>query len=155
LKAAGNAALVVAGPRQPASVHALAHLMNQTLGAPVTYTKAPDHADSGVDALKALVGEMSSGAVSTLVILGGNPAYTAPADLQFTAAMSKVANSIHLGADVDETASAAKWHVPEAHYLEAWGDTRAMDGTFAVQQPMIQPLFGGRSAIEIMALLLG
>jgi len=102
-----------------------------------------------------LVGEMGSGQVSTLVILGGNPAYTAPADLQFAAALSKVANSFHLGADVDETAAAAKWHLPEAHYLEAWGDARSADGTVAVQQPMIEPLFGGRSAIELMALLLG
>ena len=65
---------------------------------------------------------MTGGQVSTLVILGGNPAYTAPADLQFAAALAKVANSIHLGADDDETAAAAKWHLPEAHYLEAWGD---------------------------------
>jgi MoCo/4Fe-4S cofactor protein with predicted Tat translocation signal len=158
LKAAGANALVVAGPRQPASVHALAHLINQTLGAngsTVTFTKGSDHADSGVEALKALVAEMNSGQVSTLVIFGGNPAYTAPADLQFAAALSKVANSIHLGQEPDETAMAAKWHLPEAHYLEAWGDSRALDGTVAIQQPMIEPLFGGKSAIELMALILG
>jgi len=157
LKAAGKEALVVAGPRQPALVHALAHQINQTLGvATVTYTKASaaDRVDSGVDALKTLTGEMTGGQVSTLVILGGNPAYTAPADLQFGAALAKVANSIHLGAYDDETAAAAKWHLPEAHYLETWGDARSTDGVVAIQQPMIEPIFGGRSCIEVMAVLL-
>ncbi len=156
LKAAGSGALVVAGPRQPASVHALAHLINQTLGsAAVTYTKpAAEKVESGVDALKTLAGEMSSGQVSMLVILGGNPAYTAPADLQLTTALSKVANSIHLGLEEDETAAAAKWHVPEAHYLESWGDARTSDGVAAVQQPMIEPLYGGRTAAEIVALII-
>lgn len=157
LKAAGKEALVVAGPRQPAMVHALAHQINQTLGAAtVTYTKASttDRVDSGVDALKALTGEMTGGQVSTLIILGGNPAYTAPADLQFGAALAKVANSIHLGAENDETAAAVKWHLPEAHYLEAWGDAQSADGVVAIQQPMIEPIFGGKSAIEVMAVLL-
>jgi len=130
LKAAGKEALVVAGPRQPAIVHALAHQINQTLGAvTVTFTKAAaaDRVESGVDALKTLTGEMTGGQVSTLIILGGNPAYTAPADLQFGAALAKVTNSIHLGAEDDETAAAAKWHLPEAHYLEAWGDARSIE----------------------------
>jgi len=157
LKGAGKDALVVAGPRQPAIVHALAHQMNQTLGAAtVTYTKAAaaDRVDSGIDALKTLTGEMTGGQVSTLIILGGNPAYTAPADLQFGAALAKVANSIHLGAYDDETAAAAKWHLPEAHYLETWGDARSTGGVVAIQQPMIEPIFGGKSSIEVMALLL-
>jgi molybdopterin-containing oxidoreductase family iron-sulfur binding subunit len=110
--------------------------------------------ESGVAALKALAGELNSGQVSAIIIVGGNPAFTAPADLQFAAAIAKAANSIHLGADVDETAMAAKWHVPEAHYLETWGDARSTDGTVAIQQPMIEPLYGGRSAIELLALLL-
>ena len=149
----------MAGPRQPAVVHALAHQINQTLGAAgttVTFTKAAtaDRVESGVDALKTLIGEMTGGQVSTLIILGGNPAYTAPADLQFGAELAKVANSIHLGVEDDETAAAAKWHLPEAHYLEAWGDARTTDGVAAIQQPMIEPLFGGKSAIEVMAVLL-
>jgi len=159
LKAAGKEALVVAGPRQPAVVHALAHQINQALGAAgetVTFTKpaTTDRVESGVDALKTLTGEMTGGQVSTLIILGANPAYTAPADLQFGAALAKVANSIHLGAENDETAAAAKWHLPEAHFLEAWGDARSIDGVAAIQQPMIEPIFGGKSAIEVMALVL-
>jgi len=160
LKAAGKDALVVAGPRQPAVVHALAHQINQTLGAngsTVLFTKPAmggDRVESGIDALKTLTGEMTGGQVTTLVILGINPVYAAPADLQFGAALAKVANSIHLGAEADETAAAAKWHLPEAHYLEAWGDAQSSDGVTAVQQPMIEPIFGGKSAIEVMAVLL-
>jgi MoCo/4Fe-4S cofactor protein with predicted Tat translocation signal len=153
LKAAGPDALVIAGPRQPASVHALAALINQNLGSTcVTYTKPVlENADSGVDALKTLAGEMSSGQVSTLVVLGGNPVYTAPADLQFAVAMSKVATSIHLGQEVDETAVAATWHIPEAHYLESWGDAATSEGLAAIQQPMIEPMYGGKTAAEIVS----
>ena len=154
LKAAGAEALVVAGARQPAIVHALAAAINQSLGsAAVSYVKS-DKTDFGVEALRSLATEMTSGQVQTLVILGGNPAYTAPADLQFAVSVSKVANSIHLGLDDDETAAAVKWHIPEAHFLESWSDARSADGTAAIQQPLISPLFDGKTAAEIVALLI-
>jgi molybdopterin-containing oxidoreductase family iron-sulfur binding subunit len=152
LKAAGAEALVTAGPRQPASVQALAALINEKLGsACVTYTKPViEKTNSGPDALKTLAGEMSAGKVSTLVILGGNPVYSAPADVQFAAALSKVATSIHLGAEDDETAAAATWHIPEAHFLESWGDEATSEGLAAIQQPMIEPMYGGKTAAEIV-----
>jgi MoCo/4Fe-4S cofactor protein with predicted Tat translocation signal len=157
LKSAGAAGLVVAGPRQPATVHALAHLINQSLGsAAVTYLKpASDQAGFGLDALKALAAEMNSGQVSTLVILGGNPVFTSPADLKFGEALGKVATSIHLGLEEDETAAASKWHVPEAHYLESWGDARTPEGAVSIQQPLIDALYGGKTAAEMVALLAG
>ena len=160
LKAAGNQALVVVGPRQPAVVHALAHQINQALGAngqTVAFTSAarPDRVDAGVEGLRTLTGAMNAGQVSAIIIVSGNPAYTAPADLQFASALAKVATSIHLGMQVNETAAAAKWHLPEAHYLEAWGDTRTTAGVAAIQQPMIEPLYGGKSAIELIAQLAG
>ncbi len=153
LKAAGAEALVVAGPRQPASVQALAALINEKLGSQcISYTKPViEKTNSGVDALKALAGEMSAGQVSTLVMLGGNPVYSAPADLQFAVALSKVANSIHLGAEDDETAAAATWHIPQAHILESWGDEATSDGLAAIQQPMIEPMYGGKTALEIVS----
>jgi molybdopterin-containing oxidoreductase family iron-sulfur binding subunit len=153
LKSAGENALVVAGPRQPASVLALVAAINEKLGsACVTYTKPViDKSDSGVDALKTLTGEMAAGQVSTLVILSGNPAYSVPADLQFAVALSKVANSIHLGAEEDETAAAATWHIPEAHFLESWGDEASSEGSAALQQPMIEPMYGGKTAAEIVS----
>ena len=153
LKAAGAEALVVAGPRQPASIHALTALINEKLGSQcISYTKPViDKTNSGVDALKALTSEMAAGQVSTLVVLGRNPVYSAPADLQFAVALSKVANSIHLGAEDDETAAAASWHIPQAHVLESWGDEATSDGVAAIQQPMIEPMYGGKTALEIVS----
>ncbi|HEY1757244.1 MAG TPA: TAT-variant-translocated molybdopterin oxidoreductase [Bryobacteraceae bacterium] len=159
LKAAGKDALVITSPRQPPIVHALALLMNETLGSlgnTIEIVKAAeeDRVESGPEALKALSGEMSSGQVSTLVMLGGNPVYTAPADTQFGTNLAKVATSIHLGYDPNETAAMSKWHLPEAHYLESWGDA-VSGGIASIQQPMIEPIFGGRTASEIVALISG
>src|SRR5215469_8855074 len=160
LKAAGPEALVITSPRQPPVVHALAFLMNQTLGSlgkTIEFYKASseDRVEAGVDALKDLTAELNSGQVSTLAILGGNPAYTAPADLQFAAAISKAANSIHLGPDENETAAAAKWHFPESHFLESWSDGITATGVASIQQPVIEPIFGGRNVAELLALIVG
>lgn len=146
-------AIVLAGPRQPAVVHAVVALINQTLGnagETVLYTKEDRRP---VSALKELVGELNSSAVKALVVLGGNPVYDAPADLAFGDAMKKAGNSIHLGAEVNETAVAAKWHLPESHYLEAWGDVANLDGTVSLVQPLIEPLFGTKSAVEVAGFL--
>ncbi|HUS08750.1 MAG TPA: 4Fe-4S dicluster domain-containing protein, partial [Bryobacteraceae bacterium] len=159
LKEHQGKSVVVAGPRQPAAVHALAFLMNQSLGNIGTtvsfYKAASDQTVSQLDALRGLVGEMSRGQVSHLVMLGGNPVYTAPADFDFPANLKKVANSVYLGFEPDETAVASKWLIPEAHFLESWGDVVAPDGTVTFQQPMIEPLFGGKTAAEVVALLTG
>jgi MoCo/4Fe-4S cofactor protein with predicted Tat translocation signal len=157
LKAHAGASLVVAGRRQPAVVHALAHLMNQALGntgQTVTFTKAETGAAS-LGGFAALAGEMSRGEVKTLVVLGGNPVYNAPSNFQFEANLKKVAVSIHVGLEQDETAAQANWHVPEAHYLETWGDGRAPNGAVSIQQPMIEPLYGSKSSAELLALLAG
>ena len=146
--------IVVAGPRQPAIVHALVASINQQLGnvgETVTYTKAAKPGTGIVELSKELAGSK----VQTLVILGGNPAYDAPADTDFANAMKKAANVIHLGYDTNETAAAANWSIPEAHFLEAWGDLRHVDGTASIQQPMIEPMFGGKTAAEIIAVLVG
>ena len=96
---------------------------------------------------------MKGGAVQTLVVLGGNPVFDAPADLDFASAMAKVPHSIALGHTVDETSSKAEWHIPRAHYLESWGDARAVGGTLSVVQPLILPLFGGRTPVEVLGLM--
>ncbi len=98
---------------------------------------------------------MTAGAVQTLVVLGGNPVFDAPADLDFAAAMAKVPHSIALGHSVDETSSKTEWHIPRAHYLESWGDARAVGGTLSVVQPLILPLYGGRTAAEVLGLMVG
>lgn len=159
LRSSGNAALVIAGDRQPPEIHALAHAINAHLGAlgnTVLLVPAParvvaDHAAS----LGELVQRMHAGTVATLVILGANPAYTAPAELDFAAALAGVPFSLHHGLYVDETAMLCGWHVPAAHALESWGDVRDVDGTVTLQQPCIAPLYDGRSAHEVLATLRG
>ena len=149
-----GASIVVAGEWQPPMVHALAHLLNQTLGNvgnTIAYAETAEaHPTNQMQALRELVTEMKSGAVETLFILGGNPVYTAPADLEFGQALANVKRSIHLGLDQDETAARCTWHIPETHYLESWGDARAFDGTVSLMQPLIAPLYDGKSAYEIL-----
>jgi len=159
LSASRGAALVHAGPTQPPSLHALVHAINDALGAPgqtVTYIEPveADPVDHG-GSLKGLVADMAAGRVDTLLILGINPAFTAPADLDFAGALGKVPFSVHLGTDVNETAILCTWHVPEAHELERWGDARAFDGTVTIQQPQIRPLWGGWSPHELLAVFNG
>ncbi len=152
----GRAVLVV-GARQPAHVHALAALINASVaGETVKYTRAfEEKFEAGLTSLKSLVDDANAGKVNTLVILGGNPVYNAPADLKFRESLSKVQNRIHLGLYQDETAAECNWHVNEAHYLECWGDGRAYDGTASIQQPLIAPLHNGKSALEVLAVLSG
>ncbi len=156
LLAARGAALVAAGRAQPPAVHALVLAMNQALGAvgrTVTLVPLTDVGWGGTEELVALVEAMRRGEVDTLVMLGGNPAYNAPADLGFADALGQVPHSLHLSDRVDETSALAGWHLPRAHFLEAWGDARAADGTPSVAQPLIAPLHGGKSAVEILGLL--
>jgi molybdopterin-containing oxidoreductase family iron-sulfur binding subunit len=148
---------VVAGDTQPPLVHALAHAMNEALGnvgTTVTYTQTAEARPANqLAGLKELVGEMNAGSVSFLLILGGNPVYTAPGDLKISDALAKVGLRAHLGSHQDETAAQCHWHIPEAHFLESWSDVRASDGTVTIIQPLIAPLYGGRSAHEIVAAL--
>jgi MoCo/4Fe-4S cofactor protein with predicted Tat translocation signal len=150
--------LIVAGDRQPAAVHAAVCALNTSLGntgKTVSYYETRDAALPSVGSLASLVSAMNAGTVQTLVVLGGNPVFDAPADLDFATAMAKVPHSIVLGHSVDETSSKAEWHVPRAHYLESWGDARAVGGTLSVVQPLILPLFGGRTAVELLGLIVG
>ena len=105
--------------------------------------------------LAELVSDVKAGSVETLLILGGNPAYDAPADFGFTELLPKIARTIHFGLYPNETAARCHWHIPEAHPLESWSDARALDGTVTIVQPMIEPLFAGRSRHELLSALLG
>jgi molybdopterin-containing oxidoreductase family iron-sulfur binding subunit len=133
--------LVVAGKQQPPLVHALAHAMNEALGnvaQTVVYTTpvAAEPLDQ-LASLRTLVEDMASGKVELLVILGGNPVYTAPADFAFAQHLARVPLCVHLGLYVNETSALCHWHIPETHYLEAWGEARAYDGTVSLMQPLI------------------
>ncbi|MBY0528255.1 MAG: TAT-variant-translocated molybdopterin oxidoreductase [Gemmataceae bacterium] len=148
--------LVIAGDRQPPEVHALAQAINYKLGnfgTTVLHTTPAEEAHGA--SLAELAQDMHAGKVSTLLVLESNPVYTAPPDLEVAAGMRKVPLCIHLGLYRDETADLCHWHVPAAHYLESWGDARAYEGTASVIQPLIAPLYGGKTSLELLAALLG
>jgi molybdopterin-containing oxidoreductase family iron-sulfur binding subunit len=157
LQANRGASLIIAGEGQPPIVHALAHAMNDALGntgATVTYTETAEAQPMDqLAALRELAGEMHAGTVQLLLILGGNPVYTAPVDLNFAEAMGQVEMRAHLSLHEDETSALCHWHIPEAHFLEMWSDVRADDGTVSIIQPLIAPLYGGRSAHEVVSAL--
>jgi len=150
-----GASLVIAGDQQPEEVHALAHAMNHALGAvgaTVFYTEPVEARPMDqVASLNDLAADMDAGRVQTIVILGCNPVYDAPADLAFGEKLLKAGRRIHLGAYPDETSELCQWHVPMAHFLESWSDARAFDGTASIIQPLIAPLYTGKSAHELIA----
>ena len=145
--------VVAAGPRHPAVVHALAAWMNDALGnsgetVVLVAETAPDRS------ITALAADMAGGKVETLLVLGGNPAYDGFADHAFAETLGKVPNVWRLGARYDETSAASGWHLPMAHPFEAWSDSRAWDGTTGVVQPLILPLYDGKTSAELLASLL-
>ncbi len=159
LQSAGAASVVIAGAYQTPGVHALAHAINAHLGAvgsTVTYTEAVDAEPvDQLASIQELVSDMWAGEVDTLLILGGNPSYDTPADVNFAGGLDQVGLRIMSTLADNETSLNCHWRLPAAHYLEAWGDIRAKDGSLLLQQPMIEPLFLGKSALELLAMLLG
>ncbi len=159
LKANAGKSVVIPGLYQDESVTALAHAMNAALGntgktvivssEPATPLPSDQTAD-----LKSLVADLNAGKVNWLVLLNTNPIYNAPADLGFADAINKAGIVVHLGSGLDETGQIAHWHIPAAHYLEAWSDVRAYDGTVSIVQPMIEPLYGGKTAHDVLQSLL-
>jgi molybdopterin-containing oxidoreductase family iron-sulfur binding subunit len=153
--------LVVVGDQQPPAVHALGHALNAKLGnvsRSVFYTDPVDaNPVNQAESIKDLVSDINAGKVDALVILGGNPAYDAPADLDFANVLKngRIPLRVHLGLYQNETAELCQWHVNQTHELEAWGDARAYDGTVSIIQPLIAPLYDGKSALEFVALLSG
>jgi MoCo/4Fe-4S cofactor protein with predicted Tat translocation signal len=149
-----GSSLVVAGEYQPAAVHALAHAINATLrnvGSTVYYTEPLGNDAGNLESMRELCAEIDHGKVDLLLILGGNPVYDAPYDYDFVNKLKKVANSIHLSLYFDETSAWCQWHVAESHFLEAWGDARAHDGTASILQPLISPLYFTHSALDMIA----
>ncbi|MCA8988210.1 MAG: TAT-variant-translocated molybdopterin oxidoreductase [Planctomycetaceae bacterium] len=152
--------LLVAGPRQPAEVHAICLELNGLLGNLGKTVVALANQQVGsqqpqAEQLQGLVADLKSGAVKSLMILGGNPAYDVPAEFGLAELIAQVPVSVRLGLYDDETSDLCSWYLPEAHDLEAWGDGRSWDGTVTLRQPLIEPLHRGWSDIEFLATLLG
>ena len=159
LKAAGGRSILVAGLWQSTRVQHLIHLIHERLGCvgeTIHYTEPAAYASVGLqESLTALLEKIKAGEVKTLVILGGNPVYSAPPELQFSEHLQRVPLRIHLSAYEDETSRLCHWHLPQRHPLEAWSDLRAADGTTSLVQPLIAPLYDGHSAHELVAVLAG
>ncbi len=158
LKANAGKSIVITGETQSAAQHALVLAINNALGnlgKTVTFTAPVAPAATGNAGLKALVDEINAGAVSLLVISDANIVYNAPGDIDVKSALAKVATVVHHGLYADETSEGAAWHINGAHYLESWGDSRAFDGTAAIQQPLIAPLYEGKTLLEVVAALSG
>jgi len=153
--------VVIVGDHQPAEVHAVAHAINAQLGnvgKTIFYSEPVDaNPINQTESLKELVADMNAGKVDLLIILGGNPVYDAPADLNFADALksNKAPLRVHYGLYQDETAELCQWHVNATHELEAWGDARAYDGTVGIIQPLIAPLYQAKSPLEFVAMLSG
>jgi Fe-S-cluster-containing dehydrogenase component len=146
-------ALVLAGRTMPPEIHALSHWINARLNAPVDLIEPVDagHAES----LKALADDLAARKVETLIIVGANPAYDSPGELQLGGLIGAVPFSAHLGLYGDETALRCRWRLPMSHPLESWSDLRAFEGTASIVQPLIRPLYDSRTAHELLAILLG
>jgi len=169
LLAHNGSSLVVVGETQPPAVHALAHALNASLGAvgnTVTYIDPVEaQSQDNVASLKTLVSAIDKSEIDTLLILGGNPVYSAPADFDFGTRLVNFSNvknadgsfknfSSHLSSHYDETAFRCQWHVPESHFLESWSDIRAWDGTATIIQPIIAPLYNSHTPHDIVTTLL-
>ena len=159
LQASRGKSIVVAGPQQPPEVHVIAHELNAKLGnagQTLEYIEPiePNPVEQ-MESLGDLIKDMQAGAVDLLLIAGGNPVYTAPADLEFAKHLANVRLRIHFSLYEDETSEVCHWHIPETHYLESWGDMRSDDGTTTIMQPLINPLYAGKSAYELLSAFLG
>ena len=151
LMAHKGTSVVVAGHRQPLAVHLLANAINDRLGnigQTVVYQDSPD---TGEGTIAELAAALNAGQVESLVVIGGNPVYNAPAELDWAKTQRKAKTIVRLGYYEDETAAVTDWHLPLTHYLESWGDVRSSDGTLVAIQPLIAPLFDGMTELEFLA----
>jgi molybdopterin-containing oxidoreductase family iron-sulfur binding subunit len=155
LRAHAGECLVVAGAHQSPAVHAIVYALNSALGNLGKTVDFVEVAAPGASTISALATAIQGGSVKTLIVLGGNPAYNAPADLEWSKLQQSVPEVIRFGYYVDETSALTTTHIASAHYLESWGDARTVDGTIVPVQPMILPLFNGLTEIELLAHILG
>jgi MoCo/4Fe-4S cofactor protein with predicted Tat translocation signal len=148
--------LVLLGNRYPAPIQALTYAINNALeafGATIQVLTAQKIKGGTI---QDLAKDVKAGTVKRLFILAGNPAYTAPADLEWAEQIQKqIPEVVQLGFWENETSANVRWFVPEAHFLEAWGDQRDPNGTYLPVQPMILPLFGGWSQLDLLSKLVG
>ena len=151
--------VVIAGDNQPPNVHALAHSLNHFLGNTgntVTFAKSAEASPiNQLASLRELTEDLVNNRADTVIIIGGNPVFNSPVDFNFDDALAHAHFRVHLSPEVNETSRLCDWHIPENHFLESWGDARAFDGTISLTQPLIVPLYHGKSALELVEAMIG
>ncbi|MDQ6710346.1 MAG: 4Fe-4S dicluster domain-containing protein [Candidatus Dormibacteraeota bacterium] len=157
LSANRGGAFIMAGRALSPQTAALVHWINARLHAPVDLIEPVSRTPGGREAgtLPDLTRALQSGAVDQFVVIGANPGYDAPADLEFAKHSAKAGFRLHVGRYVDETAALSTWHIPQTHDLEAWSDLRSIDGTASIVQPLIRPLYRTWTDHDVLALLMG
>jgi MoCo/4Fe-4S cofactor protein with predicted Tat translocation signal len=154
-----GAGVVAMGSHLPPELHHLGHAINEKIGAfgaTATLVEIPgEDRQPHLESITSLKLAIEAKSITALLILGGNPVYDAPSEMQFAKLIDSVPFSVRLGLYEDETSLRSKWHIPRSHFLEAWGDGRAWDGTISVQQPLIEPLYEGKSVNELLAIVIG
>lgn len=153
-----GAGVVSVGAHQPLDVQLLALRLNKKLDNLGKQVKLiPDR--SAIEGVKPVgLGELAKklgSGVDTVWILGDNPVYAAPANVKLGDALAKLDNVVYFAEFEDETAKVSSWSVPIAHQLESWGDVVSVDGSYGICQPQILPVLGGKSAVEVLAMLNG
>jgi len=153
--------LVTAGDSLDEEVHQLTFLINSILGnnfKTVSYQETPFanydfNTKSSYDSLSRLVDDLNSNILDTIVILGGNPVFTASQELGLSRALTKAKNRIHLTYYNNETSKLCNWVIPKLHYLEYWNDLKSVDGVVSIAQPVIKRTVQGLSEHELLNLV--
>src|SRR5205085_11661528 len=154
LSANQGRSILIAGEIQPPAVHILVDKINHHLGN-IGQTILPGRAVvvnpvDQTESVRVLVRDMNNDAVDLLLIIGGNPVFDAPVDLAFASALGRAKLRVHHSLHTNETSLACHWHIPAAHFLESWSDALAFDGTPTIIQPLIEPLYAGLTAHEMI-----
>jgi Fe-S-cluster-containing dehydrogenase component len=156
LKSRPGHAIVLAGRTLSAEAHALVQWINTRLSAPVAIITPVDQPDGREPrSLADFARDVAAGKVQSLFVLGGNPLYSSPSDLDLPKLITEIPFRLHAGVYANETAHAAHWHVPLSHPLESWSDLRAVDGTASIVQPLVRPLYQTQTIHEVMAMFCG
>lgn len=148
--------LCIVGEEMPVELHRWADVFNRRFGNDaVRYSPAwrSDGDALSRGGLAEMARAIDAGQISELCILGTNPVYTAPADVEVAVAIRRVAWTVNLGIHADETAQVCLWHLPQAHFLETWSDLHAYSGNATVLQPLVEPLHDSRSTGEMLHFL--
>jgi molybdopterin-containing oxidoreductase family iron-sulfur binding subunit len=148
--------VIMLGYRHSPHLHALVLAINQALDnfdRTLTFCQPSDMIVPDRSQLDEFKTAVDKDEIKTLFILGGNPVYDMPGELNFGSLLQEIPETVYLASHENETAEQCTWVIPKTHFLEEWADTRSWDGTASIVQPLIDPLFAGHSALEMLDMI--